>query len=56
MQLFMLDLFPYGFMKCNLILAIDLPVQLVGAFSNSRESDYFYASLYAGLYYESQVF
>ncbi|AES61427.1 putative 43kDa postsynaptic protein [Medicago truncatula] len=30
------------------------PEKLVGAFSNSRESDYFYASLYAGLYYESQ--
>ncbi|PNY01972.1 tetratricopeptide repeat-containing protein [Trifolium pratense] len=30
------------------------PEKLVAAFSNSRESDYFYASLYAGLYYESQ--
>ena len=25
------------------------------AFSNGRENEYFYASLYAGLYYESQV-
>ncbi|KAI5326364.1 hypothetical protein L3X38_035438 [Prunus dulcis] len=30
------------------------PEKLVAAFSKSRESDYFYASLYAGLYYESQ--
>ncbi|XP_058731833.1 uncharacterized protein LOC131603515 [Vicia villosa] len=30
------------------------PEKLVAAFSNSRESDYFYASLYAGLFYESQ--
>ncbi|KAF1880258.1 hypothetical protein Lal_00048894 [Lupinus albus] len=31
------------------------PEKLVAAFSNSsRENDYFYASLYAGLYYESQ--
>ncbi|XP_027367100.1 uncharacterized protein LOC113873250 isoform X2 [Abrus precatorius] len=30
------------------------PEKLVAAFSSSRESDYFYSSLYAGLYYESQ--
>ncbi|PON89549.1 N-terminal acetyltransferase A, auxiliary subunit [Trema orientale] len=30
------------------------PEKLVAAFSNGRENDYFYASLYAGLYYESQ--
>ncbi|KAK7277973.1 hypothetical protein RJT34_22994 [Clitoria ternatea] len=30
------------------------PEKLVAAFSSSRESEYFYASLYAGLYYESQ--
>ncbi|PQP94577.1 uncharacterized protein Pyn_36058 [Prunus yedoensis var. nudiflora] len=30
------------------------PEKLVAAFSKGRESDYFYASLYAGLYYESQ--
>ncbi|KAG4997460.1 hypothetical protein JHK84_028482 [Glycine max] len=28
--------------------------KLVAAFSGSREGEYFYASLYAGLYYESQ--
>ncbi|TKY52275.1 hypothetical protein E2542_SST23795 [Spatholobus suberectus] len=32
------------------------PEKLVAAFSGSRDSDYFYTSLYAGLYYESQVF
>ncbi|GMP73546.1 hypothetical protein CsSME_00031266 [Camellia sinensis var. sinensis] len=31
------------------------PEKLVAAFSRGRESEYFYASLYAGLYYESQV-
>ncbi|KAI8555633.1 hypothetical protein RHMOL_Rhmol05G0187800 [Rhododendron molle] len=30
------------------------PEKLVAAFSSSQESEYFYASLYAGLYYESQ--
>ncbi|KAL3629078.1 hypothetical protein CASFOL_027139 [Castilleja foliolosa] len=30
------------------------PEKLVAAFSDGRESEYFYASLYAGLYYESQ--
>ncbi|KAK7392047.1 hypothetical protein VNO78_20473 [Psophocarpus tetragonolobus] len=30
------------------------PQKLVAAFSGSRDNDYFYASLYAGLYYESQ--
>nr|AFK43995.1 unknown [Lotus japonicus] len=30
------------------------PEKLVAAFSNGREGEYFYASLYAGLYYESQ--
>ncbi|XP_038716346.1 lipoprotein NlpI [Tripterygium wilfordii] len=30
------------------------PEKLVAAFSNGRESEYFYASLYAGLYHESQ--
>ncbi|XP_071696675.1 uncharacterized protein [Rutidosis leptorrhynchoides] len=30
------------------------PEKLVEEFSKGRESDYFYASLYAGLYYESQ--
>ncbi|KAL5565964.1 hypothetical protein UlMin_029128 [Ulmus minor] len=30
------------------------PEKLVAAFTNGRENDYFYASLYAGLYYESQ--
>ncbi|KAL7126515.1 hypothetical protein ABFS83_14G193100 [Erythranthe nasuta] len=30
------------------------PEKLVAAFSNGRENEYFYASLYAGLYYESQ--
>ncbi|XP_076888965.1 uncharacterized protein LOC143539566 [Bidens hawaiensis] len=30
------------------------PEKLVDAFSKGRESEYFYASLYAGLYYESQ--
>ncbi|KAK9070698.1 hypothetical protein SSX86_011100 [Deinandra increscens subsp. villosa] len=30
------------------------PEKLVDVFSKGRESDYFYASLYAGLYYESQ--
>uniref|UniRef100_A0A5B7CAC5 Uncharacterized protein n=1 Tax=Davidia involucrata TaxID=16924 RepID=A0A5B7CAC5_DAVIN len=30
------------------------PEKLVAAFSSSRENEYFYASLYAGLYYESQ--
>lgn len=30
------------------------PEKLVAAFSGSREGEYFYASLYAGLYYESQ--
>ncbi|CAM8997454.1 unnamed protein product [Rhodiola kirilowii] len=30
------------------------PEQLVAAFSNGRDADYFYASLYAGLYYEAQ--
>ncbi|GMP60407.1 hypothetical protein CsSME_00023285 [Camellia sinensis var. sinensis] len=28
---------------------------LVAAFSRGQESEYFYASLYAGLYYESQL-
>ncbi|WVY95877.1 hypothetical protein V8G54_028028 [Vigna mungo] len=32
------------------------PEKLVAAFSGGRDSEYFYASLYAGLYYESQVF
>ncbi|XP_028183122.1 uncharacterized protein LOC114370030 isoform X2 [Glycine soja] len=31
------------------------PEKLVAAFSGSREGEYFYASLYAGLYYESQM-
>eukprot|EP00257_Ricinus_communis_P024522 XP_025011936.1 uncharacterized protein LOC8287125 isoform X2 [Ricinus communis] len=30
------------------------PEKLVTAFSNGRENEYFYASLYAGLYHESQ--
>ncbi|KAG5549073.1 hypothetical protein RHGRI_014443 [Rhododendron griersonianum] len=30
------------------------PEKLVAAFSSIQESEYFYASLYAGLYYESQ--
>nr|XP_043618866.1 uncharacterized protein LOC122590755 [Erigeron canadensis] len=30
------------------------PEKLVSMFTQGRESDYFYASLYAGLYYESQ--
>ncbi|KAM6578705.1 hypothetical protein CsatB_030542 [Cannabis sativa] len=30
------------------------PEKLVAAFANGRENEYFYASLYAGLYYESQ--
>ncbi|XP_044476309.1 uncharacterized protein LOC123203892 isoform X2 [Mangifera indica] len=30
------------------------PEKLVAAFSNGRENEFFYASLYAGLYYESQ--
>ncbi|XP_014510900.1 uncharacterized protein LOC106769691 [Vigna radiata var. radiata] len=30
------------------------PEKLVAAFSGGRDSEYFYASLYAGLYYESQ--
>ncbi|XP_027107868.2 uncharacterized protein [Coffea arabica] len=30
------------------------PEKLVAAFSGGRENEYFYASLYAGLYYESQ--
>lgn len=30
------------------------PEKLVAAFSSSQKSEYFYASLYAGLYYESQ--
>ncbi|KAL2325560.1 hypothetical protein Fmac_024618 [Flemingia macrophylla] len=30
------------------------PEKLVAAFSGSREGEYFYASLYSGLYYESQ--
>ncbi|OVA02603.1 Tetratricopeptide repeat-containing domain [Macleaya cordata] len=30
------------------------PEKLVSAFSNGKEHEYFYASLYAGLYYESQ--
>ncbi|KAL8540896.1 hypothetical protein ACS0TY_002226 [Phlomoides rotata] len=30
------------------------PEKLVATFSSGRESEYFYASLYAGLYYESQ--
>nr|GEV96126.1 tetratricopeptide-like helical [Tanacetum cinerariifolium] len=30
------------------------PEKLVAEFSEGRESEYFYASLYAGLYYESQ--
>ncbi|CAJ1976102.1 unnamed protein product [Sphenostylis stenocarpa] len=30
------------------------PEKLVAAFSGRRDSEYFYASLYAGLYYESQ--
>lgn len=30
------------------------PEKLVDAFSKGRESEFFYASLYAGLYYESQ--
>ncbi|KAG8363866.1 hypothetical protein BUALT_Bualt19G0067100 [Buddleja alternifolia] len=30
------------------------PEKLVAAFSSGRENQYFYASLYAGLYYESQ--
>ncbi|XP_022720131.1 uncharacterized protein LOC111277953 [Durio zibethinus] len=30
------------------------PEKLVAAFSNDQENEYFYASLYAGLYYESQ--
>ncbi|XP_075493706.1 uncharacterized protein LOC142531466 isoform X1 [Primulina tabacum] len=30
------------------------PEKLVAAFSNAQENEYFYASLYAGLYYESQ--
>lgn len=30
------------------------PEKLVAEFSQGRESEYFYASLYAGLYYESQ--
>ncbi|RZB45491.1 hypothetical protein D0Y65_055013 [Glycine soja] len=30
------------------------PEKLVAAFSGSREGEYFYASLYAGLYYESE--
>lgn len=29
--------------------------QLVEIFANGRADEYFYASLYAGLYYESQV-
>lgn len=29
--------------------------QLVAAFSNGQENEKFYASLYAGLYYESEV-
>ncbi|KAL7164119.1 hypothetical protein ACSBR2_040098 [Camellia fascicularis] len=31
------------------------PEKQVAAFSRGRESEYFYASLYVGLYYESQV-
>ncbi|KAF5944111.1 hypothetical protein HYC85_018188 [Camellia sinensis] len=31
------------------------PEKLLAAFSRGRESEYFYASLYAGLYYESQI-
>ncbi|KAI7999356.1 Serine/threonine-protein kinase GRIK2 [Camellia lanceoleosa] len=31
------------------------PEKLVAAFSRGWESEYFYASLYAGLYYESQI-
>ncbi|KAJ0079810.1 hypothetical protein Patl1_22331 [Pistacia atlantica] len=30
------------------------PEKLVAAFSNGQENEFFYASLYAGLYYESQ--
>ncbi|KAK9215631.1 hypothetical protein WN944_007636 [Citrus x changshan-huyou] len=30
------------------------PEKLVAAFSSGRENEYFYASLYAGLFYESQ--
>ncbi|KAF4392441.1 hypothetical protein G4B88_005400 [Cannabis sativa] len=30
------------------------PEKLVATFANGRENEYFYASLYAGLYYESQ--
>lgn len=30
------------------------PEMLVAAFANGRDNEYFYASLYAGLYYESQ--
>ncbi|KHN16091.1 hypothetical protein glysoja_012067 [Glycine soja] len=42
-------------MDCvNIQMVIHFLYELVAAFSGSREGEYFYASLYAGLYYESQ--
>ncbi|KAL4556239.1 hypothetical protein LXL04_038883 [Taraxacum kok-saghyz] len=40
--------------KITLTEPIDFSFQLVDEFSKGRESDYFYASLYAGLYHESE--
>lgn len=37
------------------ILATASTAQLVAAFSSRQDAEYFYASLYAGLYHESQV-
>ena len=34
---------------------IGFTAQIVAAFSNGQGNEYFYASLYAGLYYESEV-
>ena len=39
----------------HLTKALEFCLQFATAFSNGQENEYFYASLYAGLYHEAQV-
>lgn len=48
------DLCPYKFLQ-NVNFSWFPCLQLASGFSSSSDGELFYASLYAGLYYESQV-
>lgn len=45
----------YNFKEFIWLIIITFNSQLVAEFSNGQENEKFYASLYAGLYYESEV-